>query len=40
MSALIDSLRGTAGSVLGITAHLAWYLEYELGGRRAVRPHH
>ncbi len=37
MPALIETLRGTAGSVLGATAHIAWLLDYELNGHRATR---
>ena len=37
MATLLDSLRGTLVTVLGAADHIAWYVEWQAGGRRCAR---
>jgi hypothetical protein len=37
MVALVENLRGTLAGVVGAAGHLAWYLEWQAGGRRCAR---
>jgi hypothetical protein len=37
MVALVENLRGTVAGVVGAAGHLAWYLEWQAGGRRCAR---
>jgi hypothetical protein len=37
MTTLLDRLRGTLAEALGAADHLAWYVEWQAGGRRCAR---
>jgi hypothetical protein len=37
MVAFVENLKGTLTGVMGAAGHLAWYVEWQTGGRRCAR---
>jgi hypothetical protein len=37
MRTLLDSIRGTLATVVVAADHVAWYVEWQTGGRRCAR---